>query len=96
MHPIHIELTATTLEIASHMCWMSDEGYDLIVKSLQRLYPDNEVEFFLRVLQMSKNAAMVATVATFMITLVEASTVNEERERMKEVFLQGGISNILK
>lgn len=78
------------------MCWMSDEGYDLIVKSLQRLYPDNEVEFFLRVLQMSKNAAMVATVATFMITLVEASTVNEERERMKEVFLQGGISNILK
>ena len=78
------------------MCWMSDEGYDVIVKSLQRLYPDNEVEFFLRVLQMSKNAAMVATVATFMITLVEASTVNEERERMKEVFLQGGISNILK
>lgn len=51
LHPIHIELTTLVLEIASHLCWYSDEGYNWVLKSLYKLYEDNEIIFFLKTLK---------------------------------------------
>lgn len=38
LHPIHVELTSTSLEIAFNLCCKSDDGYHFVLKSLNKLY----------------------------------------------------------
>lgn len=47
LHPIHVEMTTTVLEIASHLCWDTDEGYNWVLRSLNKLYDENEISFFI-------------------------------------------------
>lgn len=35
LHQGHIEMTASVLEIATNICWVSDEGCEIVLKSLE-------------------------------------------------------------
>ncbi|CAD8063467.1 unnamed protein product [Paramecium primaurelia] len=96
LHPTHVELTTIVLEIASHLCWHTDEGYNWVLKSLNKLYEDNEIIFFINTLQKSKNAVMIATICAFIVTLTESPTQEEERKRMCQQFIKSGIVDIYK
>lgn len=37
LHPIHVELTSTVLEIACYIFTSTDEGYNWVLSSLQKL-----------------------------------------------------------
>ena len=74
LHPTHVELTTIVLEIASHLCWNTDEGYNWVLKSLNKLYEDNEIIFFVNTLKKSRNAVMIATICVFIVTLTESPT----------------------
>ncbi|CAK69687.1 unnamed protein product (macronuclear) [Paramecium tetraurelia] len=96
LHPIHVELTTIVLEIASNLCRQTDEGYYLVLKSLNKLCPDSELTFFLNTLKKCKNVFMISSICSFVITLIESPTQDMEKKRMRQQLITSGIVDVYK
>ncbi|CAD8167307.1 unnamed protein product [Paramecium octaurelia] len=96
LNPIHVELTTIILEIASNLCRQTDEGYNLVLKSLNKLCQDNELTFFLNILKKCKNVFMIASICSFVRTLTESPTQEVEKKRMRQQLITSGIVDVYK
>jgi diaphanous 1 len=84
VHRIVPELTVPALNIATTICWESEDGFELVYRSLENYRVEKGYKDYLdpltQLLTQTTNVVMVAAVCTFLNTFVEASS-NEKLRR---------------
>jgi len=87
-HPAHVEIVSSVLEIATNICWLSDEGFDMVFRSFESYKVErNQPTIFeplLRSLE-SANAVILSTVCAFLNTLLESPSDEKVRNRVRSL-----------
>lgn len=78
INPIIPELTIPALNIATTICWESEEGFELVYRSLENYRVEKGKKDYLdpiiSILSTSNNVVMIANVCAFLITFLESSS----------------------
>jgi alpha-amylase/alpha-mannosidase (GH57 family) len=86
LHPLVPELTIPALNIATTICWESEEGFELVYRSLENYRVEKGKKDYLdpiiSILTTSNNVVMIANVCAFLITFLEASSNEKLRKQI--------------
>jgi len=79
------------LDIATAICWISEDGFEVVSNALCSLIQQKKYRFkiepFIKVLENSNNVVLISNVCSFINTLVEAPPTLPRRVQIKEELL---------
>ena len=93
-----VEITNSILDIMNALCWVSIEGYNLVISALVSFKNKNKCKYkfepFTETLKLSKNIIMIENIGTFINTLIESHIEDNKRVLTRAEFLSAGIKEI--